>query len=153
MANKQSPFARFTNIFIQDGTAYGIKSNLKNMFPGKFKQAPAAVQLHTTMSLLEDEAVSVTLTSFIDSENNHLSDAKDLVDSLLLADRGYLNIPYMNDVNQQGGFFIFRGKHHINPLIKQAYVGEKKVKKWIGEKLQSIRISKNVAVDLVVDWK
>jgi hypothetical protein len=47
-------FAAFRHIGIQDGSSFAIHDGLREVFPGRFKVVkPAAVELHTTMDLLQ----------------------------------------------------------------------------------------------------
>lgn len=105
------------------------------------------------MSLLEDEVTSITISPFVDAENNYLPKPDNLNQSLLLVDRCYLNLSYFNKVIQNNGSFIVRGKHHINPLVKEAYINGKRLKKLESKKLKFGRIPKNAILDLMVEWK
>ncbi len=146
-----NPFSNFKKILIHDGSSYAIKPSLKPIYPGKFKQGKAAVQLHTTMSLLEDEAVSVTLAPFKEADVNYLPQPKEVEGSLLLIDRAYLDFLYLNEVDHNHGYFIVRGKCHINPTIQHAqYNNGKKINRFLGKKLQEIKVSKKESVDLDV---
>lgn len=149
----RNPFSMFKHIFIHDGSSYAIKSNLKDIFPGKYKQGPAAVQLHTTMDLLEDEVTAVTIAPFSYADVNYLPKAKEIKNSLLLIDRAYLDFSYLHEVDTHQGFFIVRGKRHMNPVVEQAYDNEKCIKKLIGKKLKQIKIPKNRVIDLDVAWR
>jgi hypothetical protein len=40
---------------------------------------------------------------------------------LFLADRGYLDLTYLRDIDRQGGSFIVRGKANLNPRVMDAY--------------------------------
>src|SRR5207248_4327395 len=46
-----------------------------------------------------------------------------LRDSLLLADRGYIDLGYLHRVSQQGGFFIIRAKAGMNPQVVERFLG------------------------------
>ncbi|WP_158300534.1 IS4 family transposase [Coxiella burnetii] len=122
--NDHNPFSMFEHIFIHDGSSYAIKSNLKSVFPGKYKQGLATVQLHTTMDLLADEITAVILAPFSHADVNYLPSAKEIKNSLLLLDRAYLDFSYLREVDTHQGFFIVRGKRHMNPMIEQGYDSE-----------------------------
>jgi hypothetical protein len=112
------PFRRFKQILIHDGSSFALKDALQDIFPGRFSMvSPAAVELHTTMDLLSDAAVRIVLGPDTESEQANSPDAERLKDCLLLEDRGYANLSYMHEVDQDGGSFINRGKEGMNPWI------------------------------------
>lgn len=149
-----NPFSIFKKILIHDGSSYAIKSNLKHIYPGKFKQGEAAVQLHTTMSLLEDEVISVTIAPFKDADVDYLPHPKEITGSLLLIDRAYLDFFYLKEVDHTQGSFIVRSKRHINPIIRHAqYDNGKKINRFLGKKLKEITLPKKHSIDLDVESK
>ena len=55
------PLGEFGRILIQDGCSFAVKETLHEQYPGRFnKQNPAAVELHVTMSLLDESVEEVT---------------------------------------------------------------------------------------------
>src|SRR5436853_4321411 len=89
-------FAEFRHIVIQDGSSFAIHDGLREVFPGRFKAVkPAAVELHTTMELLCDAPTTVVLTPDTTNEQAFLPEPATLTGSLLLADRGYLDLRVM----------------------------------------------------------
>ena len=51
----RGPLGEFGRILIQDGCSFAVKDALREHYPGRFKkQNPAAVELHVTMSLLDE---------------------------------------------------------------------------------------------------
>jgi DDE family transposase len=150
-------FAEFRHIVIQDGSSFAIHDALREVFPGRFTVIkPAAVELHTTMALLCDAATPVVLTPDTASEQRFLPEPAALRDSLLLADRGYLDLHYMRRVLDAGGFFIIRAKAGMNPQVVEAWRED-------GLRLRSLRhkplkvihakLPKCQRVDLVVLWQ
>src|SRR5882672_5738922 len=96
---KGRAFAELRHIVIQDGSSFAIHDGLREVFPGRFKVVkPAAVELHTTMDLLCDAPTTVVLTPDTASEQPFLPEPASLRASLLLADRGYLDLHYMRRV-------------------------------------------------------
>jgi hypothetical protein len=96
---KGRAFAEFRHIVIQDGSSFAIHDGLREVFPGRFKVVkPAAVELHTTMDLLCDAPTTVVLTPDTTNEQEFLPEPASLRASLLLADRGYLDLHYMGYV-------------------------------------------------------
>src|SRR5437667_3465897 len=99
---KGHAFAEFHHIVIQDGSSFAIHDSLREVFPGRFKAVkPAAVELHATMDLLCDAPTTVVLTPDTTNEQAFLPEPASLKDSLLLADRGYLDLGYMRRVQDE----------------------------------------------------
>ena len=60
----RGPLGEFGRIVIQDSCSFAVKDALREQCPGRFKkQNPAAVELHVTMSLLNESVEQVTLTA------------------------------------------------------------------------------------------
>jgi hypothetical protein len=150
-------FAEFRHIVIQDGSSFAIHDALREVFPGRFKVIkPAAVELHTTMDVLCDAPTTVVLTPDTASEQRFLPEPAARRDSLLLADRGYLDLHYRHRVLDAGGFFLIRAKAGMNPQVVEAWRED-------GLRLRSLRnkplkvvhakLPKCQRVDLVVLWQ
>src|SRR5207253_10545889 len=119
---KGRAFGEFRHIVMQDGSSFAIHNGLREVFPGRFKAVkPAAVELHTTMDLLCDAPTTVVLTPDTASEQAFLPEPASLRASLLLADRGYLDLHYMRRVQDAGGFFLIRAKAGMNPQVVEAW--------------------------------
>src|SRR2546429_7647270 len=151
------PFGEFRRIILQDGSSFAIHDGLREVFPGRFKTVkPAAVELHTTMDLLCDTPTVVVLTPDTTSEQTFLPEPAALRASLLLADRGYLDLHYMRRVQDAGGFFLIRAKAGMNPQVVEAFRED-------GTRLRSLRhkplkaihakLPKRQRVELVVTWQ
>src|SRR6266436_1033289 len=154
---KGRAFAEFRHIVIQDGSSFAIHDGLREVFPGRFKVVkPAAVELHTTMDLLCDAPTTVVLSPDTTSEQAFLPEPASLRASLLLADRGYLDLHYMRRVQDAGGFFLIRAKAGMNPQVVEAFRED-------GTRLRSLRnkplkaihakLPKRQRVELVVEWQ
>jgi hypothetical protein len=154
---KGCAFAEFRHILIQDGSSFAIHDALREVFPGRFKTVkPAAVELHTTMDLLCDAPTTVVLTPDTTNEQAFLPEPATLRGSLLLADRGYLDLHYMRRVQDAGGFFLIRAKAGMNPQVVEAFRED-------GTRLRSLRnkplktihakLPKRQRVELVVTWQ
>src|SRR5438128_1807525 len=112
----------FRHIVIQDGTSCAMHDAWREVFPGRFKAiTPAAVELHTTIDLLCDAPTTVVFTPDTTSEQAFLPDPKTLKGSLLLADRGYIDLDYLHRVDTQGGALLIRAKAGMNPHVLDAY--------------------------------
>ena len=154
---KGRAFAEFRHIIIQDGSSFAIHDALREVFPGRFKTVkPAAVELHTTMDLLCDTPTTVVLTPDTASELTFLPEPAALRDSLLLADRGYIDLGYMQRVGQQGGFFIIRAKAGMNPQVVEAFREDGvRLRALRNKSLKAIhaKLPKRQRVELVVEWQ
>jgi Transposase DDE domain len=150
-------FAEFRHIVIQDGSAFAIHDALHEVFPGRFKTVkPAAVELHTTMDLLCDAPTTVVLAPDTTNAQAFLPEPASLRGSLLLADRGYLDLHYLRRVQDAGGFFLIRAKAGMNPQVVEAFRED-------GTRLRSLRnkplktihakLPKRQRVELVVTWQ
>src|SRR5262244_3378533 len=153
---KGQAFAAFRRIVIQDGSSFAIYDGLREVFPGRFKVVkPAAVELHTTMDLLCDAPTTVVLTPDTTNEQAFLPEPASLRASLLLADRGYLDLHYMRRVQDVGGFFLIRAKAGMNPQVLDAFREDgKRLRSLRNKPLKAIhaKLPKRQRVELVVQW-
>jgi len=153
---KGHAFAAFRHIVIQDGSSFAIHDSLREVFPGRFKAVkPAAVELHTTMDLLCDAPTTVVLPPDTTSEQAFLPEPTSLRDSLLLADRGYLDLHYLHRVQDEGGFFLIRAKAGMNPQVLEAFREDgKRLRSLRHKSLQTIhaKLPKRQRVELRVQW-
>jgi len=154
---KGRAFAEFRHIVLQDGSSFAIHDGLREVFPGRFKAVkPAAVELHTTMDLLCDAPTTVVLTPDTTNEQAFLPEPASLRASVLLADRGYLDLHSMRRVQEAGGFFLIRAKAGMHPQVVEAFRED-------GTRLRSLRnkplkaihakLPKRQRVELVVEWQ
>src|SRR5437867_4698928 len=154
---KGRAFAEFRHIVIQDGSSFAIHDALREVFPGRFKTVkPAAVELHTTMDLLCDAPTTVVLTPDTTNEQAFLPEPATLRGSLLLADRGYLDLHYLRRVQDAGGFFLIRAKAGMNPQVVEAFREDgKRLRSLRNKPLKAIhaKLSKHQRVELVVEWQ
>src|SRR5947209_16518749 len=153
---KGRAFAEFRHIILQDGSSFAIDDGLREVFPGRCKVVkPAAVELHTTMDLLCDAPTTVVLTPDTTNEQACLPEPASLRASLLLADRGYLDLHYMRRVQDAGGFFIIRAKAGMNPQVLDAFREDgKRLRSLRNKPLKTIhaKLPKRQRVELVVQW-
>jgi hypothetical protein len=116
-----STLRRFRDILLHDGTSFSLKDGLRKQWPGRFtKISPAAVELHVTMSALDDNPVRITVAPDKEPERAFGPKAEDVRGCLLLEDRGYEQRQFFLDVQRAGGFFIVRGRKVIRPVIRDA---------------------------------
>src|SRR2546422_1330986 len=154
---KGRAFAEFRHIVIQDGSSFAIHDALREVFPGRFKVVkPAAVELHTTMDLLCDAPTTVVLTPDTTNEQAFLPEPASLRASLLLADRGYLDLHYLRRVQDEGGFCLIRAKAGMNPQVVEAFREDgKRLRSLRNKPLKAIhaKLPKRQRVELVVEWQ
>jgi hypothetical protein len=154
---KGCAFGEFRHIILQDGSSFAIHDGLREVFPGRFKVVkPAAVELHTTMDLLCDAPTIVVLTPDTTNEQAFLPEPTALRASLLLADRGCLDLHYLRRVQDAGGFFLIRAKAGLNPQVIEAFREDgKRLRSLRNKRLQTIhgRLPKRQRVELGVQWQ
>ncbi len=115
-------FSEFERLLLHDGSSFALHQALAHRFPGRFNAvAPAAVELHCTMDLLQNAPIDIVLSPDTDSEHHYRPEPDSLRGTLLLADRGYLDLAYLRDIDHHGGCFVVRGKAGLNPRVIDAY--------------------------------
>src|SRR5947209_20053156 len=153
---KGRAFGEFRHIVMQDGSSFAIHNGLREVFPGRFKAVkPAAVELHTTMDLLCDAPTTVVLTPDTTSEQAFLPEPTSLRASVLLADRGYVDLHYLRRVQDEGGFFLIRAKAGMNPQVLEAFREDgKRLCSLRNKALQTLHatLPKRQRVELLVQW-
>ena len=153
---KESPFKQFSKILIHDGSSFGLKSGLKDNFPGRFTTIkPAAVELHVTMDLLSEGVESIILTPDTESEVHYAPAPQTVTGSLVLLDRMFFIKDYLAKIEQADGHYVVRSKGVINPLIIKATRPDgRDITSWQGKWLKSVRqnIRRYELVDLTVRW-
>ena len=154
---KGRALAEFRHIVIQDGSSFAIHDALREVFPGRFKTVkPAAVELHTTMDLLCDAPTTVVLTPDTTNEQAFLPEPATLRGSVLLADRGYLDLHYLRRVQDAGGFLLIRAKAGRNPQVVEAFREDgKRLRSLRNKPLKAIHttLPKRQRVERVVTWQ
>ena len=114
-------FRAFNRLILQHGSSFALHEALADVFPGRFNTvSPAAVELHCTLDLLQDAPITTALSPDTDSEHDYRPAPESLRGDVFLADRGYLDLTYLRDIDRQGGFFIMRSKSHLNPRVIDA---------------------------------
>jgi len=149
-------FSEFHRIVIQDGSSLALHAALADVFPGRFNAvSPAAVELHCTLELLQEVPITIALSPDTDSEHAYRPEPESLRGALFLADRGYLDLTYLRDIDRQGGSFIVRGKANLNPRVMAAYREDgQRLKSCQGRDLQAIisKFPKQQRAELEVEW-
>jgi hypothetical protein len=144
---------RFRDIFLHDGTSFAVKNALSGDLPGRFtKISPAAVELHVTMSLLENCAISVTMAPDKESERQYAPSPMDVSGALLLEDRGYEKKSTFREIDAAGGHFIVRGNLKIKPLVVEAQTAQGKRLKHLEGKCFDIKKLPRNNITLDIEW-
>ncbi|MGN8200625.1 IS4 family transposase [Salinisphaera sp. RV14] len=147
-------FDAFDRIVIQDGSSFALKSALAEVYPGRFHtQAPAAVELHTTLDLFDGTPSRIGLTPDTDPERDALPAPEALARCLLLADRGYFKRDYLAALDQAEAFFVVRSATSINPRVIQAFDGQGQRRPRLdGRLFKAVRQAPHRVLDLDVCW-
>src|SRR5437773_9394952 len=115
-------FRACNRLILPDGSSFALHEALAEVFPGRFNAvSPAAVELHCTLDVLQDAPITIALSPDTDSEHDYRPEPKSLRGDVFLADRGYLDLAYLRDIDRHGGFFIVRSKAGLNPRVIDAY--------------------------------
>ena len=145
----------FDDVLIQDGTSFAVHDALKETFGGRFtKIRPAAVELHTLMSLRHDQVCQVALAPDKQGERDFLPAPEELRGKLLLADRGYQDLHYWEQVQAAGGYFLMRAKCDLNPRIVRVCGSSRALRRRVeGRRLQDVlKQLPRRRLDLDVEW-
>jgi hypothetical protein len=107
------------------------------------------------MELLQDAPITIVLSPDTDSEHAYLPEPASLRGDVFLADRGYLDLSYLRDIDRHGGFFIVRGKARLNPRVLNAFREDgQRIKSCQDRDLQALisKFPKRQRADLEVEW-
>ncbi|WP_462147248.1 transposase [Pseudoalteromonas gelatinilytica] len=83
--------------------------------------SPAAIELHVTYDLFNEQPCEIDVRSDIETERAFSPGSHTVKDTLLLADAGYFDLDYFEQVAQDGVYFLVRANKNINPLVTSAY--------------------------------
>ncbi len=149
-------FSEFNRLILQDGSSFALHEALAEVFPGRFRAvSPAAIELHCTLDLLHDTPITIALSPDTDSEHDYRPEPESLRGDLFLADRGYLDLTYLRDIDRHGGFFLVRGKSNLNPRVIDAYREDgQRLKSCQDRDFQAItsKFPKQQRAELEVEW-
>ncbi len=135
-----SPLELFDDIELQDGSSFAIADTLAGLYPGRFtKTSPAAIELHATMSILQDRIVRVALAPDTQGERDFLPEPRSLLRKLILADRGYEDRDYFARVDAAGGHFVIRCKGSVNPMVECCTLAGGPVRQFANRRLKEFR--------------
>lgn len=147
---------QFRDIYVQDGSSFGINKLLSEYYPGRFtKISPSAVELHVFYSLRNACPETIALAPDTVSEYQFMPTGEDadLTDTLSLFDRGYGSLDRLYNVEIEDGFFIVRMKDNINPTILSVNKKDKRSSHYFKDKLfQDVKLKKNKDYDFRVQF-
>ena len=146
--------AHFKDVVVQDGSSFAVHDALARTFGGRFTTIrPAAVELHTFLSVFHDQVIDVAVAPDKEAERQFLPPADTLTGKLLLADRGYQSLDYWAAVQAAGGSFLMRGTTDLNPRIRTVRGPRGALPRFAGRRLQDvIRAVPRRRLDLDVEW-
>ena len=145
----------FRDIIIQDGSSFALCDALADAYKGRFtKVSPAAVELQATMSLFNDTLTRVAVTPDAECERHHLPPAADLVQKLILADRGYDSTSYVAAVAANDGDAIVRIRKCHDPEVVRIYREGRRYSRLEGKRLSTVlkRAPKGKVLDVDVAY-
>ena len=149
-------FSEFNRLILHDGSSFALHDALADVFPGRFNAVnPAAVELHCSLDVLQDAPMTIALSPDTDSEHDERPEPESLRGDLLMADRGYLDLAYLRDIDRHGGFFIVRGTSNLNPRVIQAHREDgQRMKSCQDRDFQAIisKFPKRQRAELDVEW-
>ena len=138
----------FDDVRLHDGTSWRIHDKLKDKLPGRFSHtAPAALEMHTTFSLLSGQIYQVQLAPDTESEHHFFPIPES--GALYIFDAGYVNQPELLKFNQAGAFYLTRGKSNLNPHV----IYDHKREKAIGKPLKELKFKPGQNYDFQVQHK
>ncbi|WP_338860325.1 IS4 family transposase [Xenorhabdus griffiniae] len=143
--------AQFQNVILQDGSSFNVHPALAEVFPSRFKTTSAAIECHMTMSLLSQTPTGMAVTADTASERAYLPAPATLRRQLLLADAGYPDFDYFEQLSHFGASFIVRGSKSLNSQIVAAHNGQgKPLRKLAGKTLKEVtrRTNRSEVLDL-----
>jgi len=149
-------FSAFNRLILQDGSSFALHKALADLFPGRFRAvSPAAVELHCTMDVLQDAPIIIALSPDTDSEHAYRPEPESVRGDLLLADRGYLDLTSLRDIDRHGGFFLVRSTSNLNPRVIDACREDgQRIKSCQDRDFQAItsKFPKRQRAELEVEW-
>ena len=138
----------FHDVRLHDGTSWRIHDDLKEKLPGRFSRtAPAALELHTTFSLLNGQVSQVQLAADVESEHHFFPTPESGV--LYIFDAGYVNQPELKKFAQIGAFYLTRGRSNQNPHVVYDHTRDRAV----GKPLKEFKLKPGKDYDLQVKQK
>jgi Transposase DDE domain len=148
--------SEFNRLILQDGSAFALHQALAEVFPGRFNAvSPAAVERHCPLELLQDAPITMALSPDTDAAHAYRPEPKSLRGDVFLADRGYLDLAYLRDIDRQGGCVIVRSKAGLHPRVMDAYREDgQRLKSCQDRDFQAIiaKFPKRQRAELAVEW-
>ena len=143
-------FRYFEDVRLHDGSSWAIHKELSDVFPGRFTTtSPAAVELHATYSLKTQTYTYTELARDTQSEHDFLPEGEPGV--LHVLDRGYVNLPKLEQMTAVGGFYLVRAKSNHNPSMTAVNGGSPyQTRHWVGKPLKGQKLKRGTDYDFQV---
>ncbi len=144
----------FADVVVQDGSSFAVHDALEKNFGGRFtKIRPAAVEVHTFLSVFRDQLLRADVAPDKEAERAFLPAPEELRGKLLLADRGYQSLEYWERVQAAGGYFLMRAKNDLNPRLVRVHGAGGRLQRFEGRRLQDViaRLPHR-RLDMDVEW-
>lgn len=145
----------FDDILLHDGSSFAVHDALAGVFPGRHTTiSPAAVELHSTMSLWSDQPIVLAISPDTAGERPYLPEPSDLKGKLIIGDRGYQSVDYCREVDAAGGYVLIRYQTQINPVVVHCVLDGRVTSEHSGCRLQEVmRKHRGKTIDVDVQWK
>lgn len=145
----------FDDILLHDGSSFAVHDALAHVFPGRHTTiSPAAVEVHSTMSLWNDQPLVLAIGPDTDGERQYLPKPEALRRQLIIGDRGYQDVDYCRAVDASGGYVLIRHTTKVNPVVLRCWQDGVLMPKHDGHRLNRVmRKCRGKTVDLDVQWQ
>lgn len=137
-------------MLLQDGSSFALHDELAPVFAGRFTAiSPAAIELH----LFNEQPCEIDIRPDVETERAFLPGSHTLEDTLLLADTGYFDLDYFEQVSQDGRYFLVRANKNINPTVTSAYCAGVELKEKHIKLKTLLKKCASRPLELTVRWK
>ena len=119
------PGSPFKRILLQDSTCLSLPAKLAALFPGAANQTSrrqASLKIQATLDLLKNRFLAFQLTPFVVNDQKASPDILPLLQpgDLLVRDLGYLVLDVLQQIQQNGAYFLSRFRHGLSLFCPQS---------------------------------
>jgi hypothetical protein len=130
-----------------------LNARLSKEFPGRFKKtAPAAAELHVSLSVFKGQPVTISCAPDKDSEKHYRPDAEAVRRKLLIGDRGYQDSKYFMEITDANGYFLIRGTKNIKPIVLSAENAAGQRVAHLENKELCVKKFPRCSLNLIIQW-
>ena len=120
-----APGSPFKRILVQDSTCLSLPPKLAALFPGPANQSQrrqGGFKIQATLDLLKNRFLAFQLTPFVVNDQKASPDIIPLLQpgDLLLRDLGYLVLDVLQQIHQQGAYFLSRCRYGLSLWCPQS---------------------------------